>query len=60
MVSLYSVLTVIAVIWVIILLACMIGGDEFAALFAVLMTIASVGLLLYRFGELVKFFVGAE
>lgn len=60
MVSLFSVFTVIAAVWMIALCVCAIGGEEVAAILGILMTLASVGLLLYRFGELVKFFVEAE
>lgn len=60
MVSLFSALTVIAAVWMIALCLCAIGGDEVVAILGILMTLASIGLLLYRFGELVKFFVGAE
>ena len=60
MVSLFSVFTVIAAVWMIILFVCAIGGDEVAAILGIVMTLASVGLLLYRFGEIVKFFVGTD
>lgn len=59
MVSLFSVLTVIAAVWMIALFLCAIGGEDVAVILGILMTLASVGLLLYRFGELIKFLVGS-
>lgn len=58
MVSLFSVLTVIAAVWMIALFLCAIGGEDVSAILGIWMTLASAGLLLYRFGELIKFLVG--
>ena len=59
MVSLLSVLTTIAAVWMIALCMCAMGGDEVACILGIVMTLSSAGLLLYRFGELVKLFAGA-
>lgn len=56
-VNLYNVLTVIAAIWVVTLLFS-IFSDDIAATLAILMTLLSCGLLLYRAGEFLKLIIG--
>jgi hypothetical protein len=58
MVNLYNVLTVIAVVWIAVILLTMMLGDDFAMIICVLVSMASVGLLLYRLGEFMKLLVG--
>lgn len=58
MVNLYNVLTVIAVVWIAVILLTMMLGDDFAMVICVLVSMASVGLLLYRLGEFMKLLVG--
>lgn len=57
-VDLYNTLTVIAVIWIIVLCLLTIGGDELGAILGILFTLCSIGLILYRLGEFVKFLIG--
>ena len=58
MVSLYNTLTVIAVVWIAVIVLTMILGDDFAMIICVLISLASVGLILYRLGEFLKLLVG--
>ena len=58
MVSLYNVLTFIAVVWIAVIVLTMILGDDFAMIICVLISLASVGLILYRLGEFLKLLVG--
>lgn len=58
MVSLHNVLTVIAVVWIAVIVLTMILGDYFAMIICVLISLASVGLILYRLGEFMKLLVG--
>jgi hypothetical protein len=58
MVNLYNVLSVIAVVWVAVIVLTMILGDEFAMIICVLVSMASVSLILYRFGEFMELLVG--
>ena len=58
MVNLYNTLTVIAVVWIAIIVLTMILGEEFAMVICVLISLASVGLILYRLGEFLKLLVG--
>lgn len=58
MVSLYNTLTVIAVVWIAIIVLTMILGEDFAMVIGVLISLASVGLILYRLGEFLQLLVG--
>lgn len=58
MVSLYNTLTVIAVVWIAIIVLTMILGEDFARVIGVLISLASVGLILYRLGEFLQLLVG--
>ena len=58
MVSLYNTLTVIAVVWIAIIVLTMILGKDFAMVIGVLISLASVGLILYRLGEFLQLLVG--
>lgn len=57
-VNLYNVLTVIAVVWVAVIVLTMILGDDFAMIICLIVSMASVGLILYRLGEFIKLLVG--
>ena len=58
MVSLYNTLTVIAGLWISVIVLTMIVGDEFAMVICVIITLVSFGMILYRLGEFVKLLVG--
>lgn len=58
MVNLYNVLTVIAVVWIAVIFLTMILGDEFAMIIFLIVSMAAVGLILYRLGEFMKLLVG--
>jgi uncharacterized membrane protein YuzA (DUF378 family) len=61
MVNLYNVLTVIAVVWLAVIVLTMIlgdDGDDFATIIYIIVSMASVGLILYRLGEFMKLLVG--
>ena len=58
MVSLYNVFTVIAAAWIAIIFLTMVLGDDFAMIICVIISIASVGLILYRLGEIIALLVG--
>lgn len=57
MVSLYNVFTVIAAVWIAVIFLTMILGDDFAMIICVIISMASVGLILYRIGELITLLV---
>lgn len=58
MVNLYNVLTVIAVVWVAVIVLTMILGDDFAMIICLIVSMAAVCLILYRLGEFMKLLVG--
>lgn len=58
MVNLCNTLTVIAVVWISVIVLTMILGDDFAMIICVLVSLASVGLITYRLGELITLLVG--
>ena len=58
MVSLYNTLTAIAGLWIAVIVLTMILGDDFAMVICVLISLASVGLIMYRLGEFLKLLVG--
>lgn len=58
MVNLYNTLTVIAAIWVAVIVLAGIFAEDFAAIVGIIVSLAAVGLILFRLGELIKLLVG--